>query len=76
MSKMKDLYFDMFEVAFELFQRGLDQPDVVSALNSKFKGYDSSWIDAAVDDAANELSTYHNDMMHSVYSYEEQYERI
>lgn len=75
MSKMKDLYFEMFETALEFFQHGYDRNDVRSVLVSNFGCYDMSWINQALFDAENDINSYHRDMMHSVYSYEEQYER-
>ena len=70
MSKIKDIYIEMFETAFELFQQGYGQGDVKSVLVSNFGCYDMSWIDQALFDAEDEINAYHNDMMRSVYSHE------
>ncbi len=73
MSKMKELYSDMIDVAMNCIAHGGCDEDVSQTLNHEFGVFFNKYHTDIIEQAKNDLAAFHNDMMHSVYSHEEKY---
>ena len=74
MSKMKDVYFDMVDMAMDYVLRGHDDDEVIQALTKKFGPFFMPYQWSVIQEAKKDVAAFHNDMMHGIYSHEGQYE--
>jgi hypothetical protein len=73
MSKMKEIYFEMIDAAMNYIGHGLDEQETSHALEKEFGVFFTKYHDDIIGQAKIDLASFHRDMMHSVYSHEENY---
>jgi len=74
MSKMKEAYIDMLNTAMNYILAGYSDEQVEQTLTKVFGPFFVPYQRSVIDEAKKDVASYHNDMMHGVYSHEEQYE--
>jgi len=74
MSKMAELHADMVGCAMDCIMHGFDDEAIESVLQKEF-GWFANYAQEIIAQAKQDCASYHDEMMHSVYSYEEVYGR-
>lgn len=72
MSKVKELYMEMSNDSMDYALRGLNVDEIYNILIEKYKQYGSLWGAIIAEEACKDVQSYHDDMMHAAYSYEQE----